>query len=342
MNLRHILLLTVVILTASDLYSQRPPNKSYDCYDIELGTSGESHSPSIPYSSIIVADERPDTMKAGYYYSGLKDKGAQRVCFDKGLQYQVNSFYNARIQRNTGTANSILACVKKLWFGTYDTTDIKENKLPIRTRKLFLKIEFYENDRSCYYPLYRFDTTINMNEMPGKSPAFVLETALNASVRKMINNNINRQHTRCLSRHQIDSFNNTANTYPIQKEKVAKKGVYMSYIEFRNNEPAYTAFNVRYSKTGDVVTIPSADRDSVINAWAISDGKKMYVRLGSNLFELFKSGDCYDFYGYDIYFQERRPNMYTTPIVVLPLMAITAKGTPRKPFQVDIETGEIY
>ena len=345
MKIKLFLSLAFACLAASAYSQSISPNSRYSCYTLELTQKMQSVV-SLPYASITVVDKRPDTSKAGYYYAYSSDQNVRKVCFRKNMEAEVSSFMNSYINYNTDSANKkIYAYIKKIWFGTYDTTDLKENKITLRTRKLSIKIEFYLNDQSCFYPLYRFDSTYNLEDMPGKQPSFALETGLIASLRKLsINIHVDTRKLQCLSRPQIDSFNAVSGNYPVLQETIAKKGVYMSLDQFRNNQPAYTKFRMRFRSSSDDVIIPGSGKgaeDTVVKAWAVCDGEKMYFRINNNYFALFKSGATYDFYGFDIHFKTSTGNR-NTGLGIQMLTMMTSKATKSKPLQVNLENGEVY
>lgn len=323
-------------------FAQVRPSDKYDCYTLDLNKNNEAGL-KIPYHSINISDERPDTSKAGYLYPWENNKGVKKICFKNGMHEQLSSFFNSYLQYNSESEISLLACVKNLWFGTYDTTDIKENKLTVRTKKLAIRIEFYKKDQNCYYPLYRFDSTFNMSEMPGKKPSAVLEMALVASLKRLEKNYyLNNSALKCLSGQQIDSFNNVSKNFPVLKEQIAKKGVYMTVGQFRSNLPAYTEFTLKLSRERDELFVKGIEGPSPINPWAVSTGEKMYIRLAQNYFQIFRSGYTYDFFGYDTFFSAPTSNPNTTPLGVTLLNLMTAKQTHSRPYQVNLETGEIY
>ena len=346
MNLKKIVLNAVAILIVLATHSQRPPNVKYDCYTIDLTSGTESIRIAAPYTSIIVADERSDTMKAGYYYPGIKDINCQKICFEKGLTHQLTAFFNSDRRQTTATPDrNVLACIKTLWFGNYDTIHYTEYVREERTRKLYLKIEFYRQDESCYQPLYRFDTTINLTSQVGIRPADALRSALEASVRRLTNTGLASSGSACLTRPQIDSFNRRHHGYAILKEEVAEKGVYLSFEQFRDNKPQYTKFR-RVFATGklDKLFVPGQNgKDSAIVAWAVSEGDKMFIQWNGNYFQMFRSGANYDFYGSDFLYLPFRSTPQSWEVRGGRNHArdvdLLAK---RKPFQLDITTGKVY
>ncbi len=340
--MKQIFAVSVTLIFNLVSHTQQIPDAKYSYHVLEL-TGIRDARIALPFQSIVVSDERSDTLKAGYFYSGRNGKVIKKVCFKNGMTTQVSFFVNSYFQFNTESKSSILACVKKMWFGTYDTTDIKENKLTVRSRKLIFRIEFYRKDQNCYYPLYRFDSTINMNGIIGNNLTSIVELALAASLKKLSRvGESNSLNLKCLSQRQIDSFNTISKRFPILKEKIAKKGVYMTVEEFRNNKPAYTDFSLKLGRGNDQLSVKGIEGPSAVKAWAVSDGEKMYIRMANNYFEIFRSGYTYDFYGFDVFFHASAPNNRTTPLGITLLNLMTVKRTSSRPFQLDLESGEVY
>jgi hypothetical protein len=95
--------------------------------------------------------------------------------------------------------------------------------------------------------------------------------------------------------------------YPILKDTSLVKGVYKNFIEFRDNAPGIIMdFSIKekanytgaaYDATKGVVK--TAD-GKVSNVWGYSDGKRIFIKLGEEFFQVFVEEGIFWFDGYDI------------------------------------------
>jgi hypothetical protein len=97
------------------------------------------------------------------------------------------------------------------------------------------------------------------------------------------------------------------NQYPILKDTSLVKGVYKNFIEFRDNAPGIIVdFSIRekanYTGAAYDVTrgvIKTAD-GTVANVWGYSDGKRIFVKLGEEFFQVLTEDGILWFEGYDV------------------------------------------
>jgi hypothetical protein len=321
------------------------PDAVFNCFPVNLDLIQSAEKRIFPYKEIIVVDERPDTSKFGYWYSKKEPRGV-KLCIKSGFQKSVSSFINSYLKDNLNpSGNSILACIKKCWTNSDD----------YEYRTISLKIEFYIQAESCYYALYRFDQEFTGNKNEYSEPTESLEKAIIASISKLYQSKSITTDMKCLSFGQIDSFNNQYKMLPVLKEKFAKKGVYMNFTQFKNNQPAYTEFETSLDERADALFVRGKNlKDSAVtDAWGFSDGDNMYVRIKMNFFPLFRHGNTFDLYGFDSITESRVFNSVPPPYYGNSSMSaldvgiqgllgmIKSKSKNLKPYQVNMETGQL-
>jgi hypothetical protein len=87
---------------------------------------------------------------------------------------------------------------------------------------------------------------------------------------------------------------------PILKE-TPRKGVYLTFNQFKNNQPAFADFDVSLSENADAIFVKGKilQDSAIIDAWGFSDGKNTYIRVNSNFFLLLKAADNFEFYSFE-------------------------------------------
>src|SRR4030095_14178113 len=96
--------------------------------------------------------------------------------------------------------------MRKIWIGEYDTSVIVNGD--VKVKLVFLKAEFYLKESDCFYPLYRFDSSILVQKGNNEKIFGAIEGILIASLRKALNFNYsNFKNQICISKASIDSFN---------------------------------------------------------------------------------------------------------------------------------------
>lgn len=364
MNLKIFTLAFLVIIHCK-LFSQRrvlPEDTRLslaECLTIDIDSLVFSPAVSRPFSAIVVADERFDRTKLGYFYAPKKNE-LLKMCTKKNTAEGVADFLNNYFSRSSSQAtDSVFVHLKKLWIKNDDPyangKDAKISGYSIR-----LKAEFYLKRESCFYPLYRFDSTLYVEGTSEKAPGMLIRKGLTASVRKLNTSLFPAQGLSCLSLSQIDSFNRASRNIPILKEVTPRKGIYLTFNEFRNNQPAFTDFKISFEERSDFLSISGkAINDSIVNdAWGFSDGTTIFIRHGKNFFPLFRAGGNFEFYAfnkitvdksfpYPYYPSYQRGNNVANVInngtgLLLSRITTKSKSSDIRLYTLDIETGKIY
>ncbi len=349
--MRRIIIL-VLFLKSIEVFSQKDqvsekdsPNERFDYFYFKLKLSKVSEKKVFPFNSVTVLDERLDTTKLGYSFinSHIPRK---KFCFQDGTKKEISTFLHGYLHENYSILNNtLIVCLKKFWIVSYAKKDYD----------LFLKIEFYLKDDSCYRPLYRIDSMFSAR----LDLTTFIENALIQTTSRLDEVSIfEYKQLICVSSNQLEAFNQKPKQVPVLKEKMAAKGVYLNFEQFKNNRPAFTDFVVSFDNLTDIIYVKdhNGKDSSVINAWAISDGEIAYLKYGYNFFPLFRSGDNFDFYAFDkivpggFFPNASRPTSpYTNPKVAALdvglkgiLSSIRIKSKNLMPLQLDMENGEVY
>jgi len=261
-----------------------------ECVYVLPDTSGLVVSNKLPFSKITIIDARPDTIKLGYLYASARQEKLI-VCTQKNISQIMSAFLTDNfIAPGASREDKILGCIRKFW--------ISDVGIDTSNYVLSLKVEYYLNRGACFYPFYRFDSSIvltGMAETWGSS----INKAISASVRKLFQvDRINIHQLQCYSLRQIDSFNYAAINIAILRNMHIQRGVYFSFNHFKRNKPWYPNFEIGSDNESDVIYVKGKNlKDSAINdAWGFSDGSSLFIRYGDNFYPLYRTGDNFEFF----------------------------------------------
>src|SRR5262245_57887934 len=201
-----------------------------DCTYVKPDTSMRRQAPAHLFRAINISDCRFDTSKLGSIY-GMSNHERLIVCMQGGLISRLTSLLNGRLASGPPASDDrVLACLRKFWITSYGRESIQYD--------LSFRIEYYLNRGSCFYPLYRFDTSYVLDGSP-EGWAAPINAGVLASARKLYRADRNIDQLKCYSNKQVDSFNYAGRDLPILKDKLIRRGVYLSFGQFKRNMPEY-------------------------------------------------------------------------------------------------------
>lgn len=323
--------------------------------EIELPASDQSKI-KIPYKSIQIYDKRNDTTAVGFTnLSGITAVFALKG----GTAASIHSFITTATQFDDTSNQELILMVRKFWFSSeiehdeiYETNEREEAPfLP----GIIAKFEFYVKQNDQYIILHRFDTIIKMTKTLKKTKEELFALALHASIKKTSTIDVQQRLKTGTKRswNEIDLFSTQYHSMPVQTASVYKKGVYLSYDEFKNNHPSIEEYEIRNGKLGDMLVIKDANGVSypMRNVWGFCDGKTIYIKTADNFFPLY-------FYKTAVYtkairFLKRSSGRGAKELAYLVLPMPVADGLNKsgalkkyemllKPYQIDLETGELF
>ncbi len=329
---------------------------------------------------IMVLDARADTAHAGCMQKKVvkmdaiafeERKDVQRVNrtplflqLKSGVQNEVQQFVNNYLPpAGADTMPGILMVLKKLWLSDEMNIDGKVNdsrRVPVHEQKKVqdwtsgadVQIEFYLRKGSDYYALYRYDTVIARTLTIAEYGPEYIVLALTLSLEKMavMDNKITAiASRRKFSLEEISQHNRSAYNIPVLIDTALTRGVYMSFEEFKNNQPSQTGFTIKREKLADFLYLKHADGSEVVarEVWGYSDGKKAFVRAGDNFFVLQRVQHAFYVFGAkSLKWQESA----AIPLAVAPatggVAVVSARtdgyGMQLRPYQLDWATGNLY
>lgn len=356
-NHKNLLLFICLVLNAACLAQKDEDRADFSGFDISyFRLSTPKQVLSLPVSGIEVHDIRFDTSYIGLL--GTRANNLHYIRLKQGFTAEIRKYYQS-LTATDQPAQAVLHCfIRKLFLTNHIPVDNSEELRTMADRYdrdeksgIFFVAEFYEQQDSIYRPLYRIDTLISDYKNIQREGQDYLERALKAGLVKAGQLNWTKYHEKAvrLSRHYIDSFNTARISIPAVTDTL-KKGIYLTYEDFRQNKPSDREFTVNKSKKGDFLYIKNNRGEDVLftDLWGYCDGKDRYIFSASNYFKLHRTGNGFTIFGAKEHTGKKRyrPTLGPGPgpggVYYGGSTTVTKYYLDKSYFQLDMETGKIY
>ena len=338
-----------------------PNNLRAKIFELSVKTVAPG-SLKLPFQSIKIMDSRFDTSKIGFRLSRRflsANSVFEKIMLNPGIEKGIENFYNEYYKDNfTPNGKILLISLKKLWInnipGGPGGNQRKEiGELSSSQQDIYAKFEYFLGSVNAYVPMKRIDTVFKLTtdrkvedydpKDENKLPFFCF------ALEKMIEN-VNYEFyikdlekKKKMSVEDIQAYNATAKNIPILNEPV-KKGVFLTFIEFKSNQPSVISFSKKKIPKKKIYEITDENDNVILNYFAYYDGEKLAI--AKHLADLFPTNISQDNYGmYKVnssfqFFENYLSYTYTnTGNINQDFRDYILVKVPRV---VDMETGEIY
>jgi hypothetical protein len=311
--MKHPIFIAFLLWSSLEGTAQAPASlRSLNAVTINLvNTDDLAYHPGV-FSRFEVVDERPDTARIGIhnYDPILGHTRNRQLILHQPAAREIADYLNTRFAR-PGAGCAALIVLRNLWLS--DANYIKEEKvknpdiLEERTH-IRLKAEIYAFKDSFYVPLVRYDTTQTYkrgNTYNNLTTYYALwDKDLSAVLSDMADSAAGlaparTENGRHLQRDEILQFNRSRFDAAINGNPTLTPGVYASFGEFRNNAPSIPHFEIRQEKKDQLLYIQDANGSFYYShdAWGYCDGRSIYIMRDGKLYELWKEGNAFYFFG---------------------------------------------
>ena len=324
-------------------------------YFKELKLTAQRTAPAeikFPFSSIRIIDSRFDTSKIGFLPVDniIQDKRNvfRKIRFKGGIVKPLQKYYND-YYKNSFKQNGfeLLIVMKRFWVSGVDYTRDKRivltNSLEATTN-LYCKWEYYLGNDGHYLPVKRLDTIMQVND---EIAQFIDEEfderrlgKFKFLLKAMIELNDFEKKAEMFDRlpnktiEEILNFNAKRNELIVLKDSAFKKGIYLSFEEFKNNKPSivdYKEEKTRYKIFKAERYLTDSQGNLINNYWGYSDGEIFrYGKYGND--RIFRVGNTFEFF---VQINNAEANN-STPVTTRDKIKVWF------PYQIDMETGNIY
>ncbi len=319
---------------------------------------------SLTFSNLEVYDRRNDSSFVGFYktmYSRNKSFGTV-LKTENTTSNSVYSFLEPQIAFDQQSNYRLVLLIRKLWLSKeIENTEVRDYN--IKMQKALLPgivtcFEFYAKKGEQLIPLLKFDTTIfHHNRNLALIDEELIQTTLTSAIDKLSRTRYRQkiENGRTYSWQQIDSFSSRTNHIEILHTTSFKKGVYLTYNDFKNNTPSIQDFEIKKSEFAHTLFVKDEQGNQypVRKIWGFSDGENVFIKSADIFFKLEKyNNNFYSWASKNISMVTKVP---VGDIIGLGVISVATGGAagghlPRKTkaalhlklYQLDLETGTLY
>ena len=329
-----------------------------------------------------VLDLRADTSMVGFMQKKIVDpipglfnsaeiQTEQRVnkkptfiSLREGLQRETLQFIQHSINfRDDTSLPGILMVIKKLWLSDElnlnyhiyaDSRFAGPASLDVWTSGIDVTIEFYLHDGNSYYPMYRYDSVISkaltISEYGSQYIALAFQLAMGKLAQMDSRIPVIMNKTK-FSLAEIKLHIQNDYNVPALRDTAFRQGVYMSFNEFKNNNPSKADFELKRDRLADIVYIKQQDGTDYVarNIWGYCDGKNVYVASADNFFLLQRIANAFYIFGAKSPKRNESRNNASAgsyngaPGAPVPYQYNNVRTAIQlEPFQLDWSTGKLY
>jgi hypothetical protein len=349
-QMKHLcLFLLIFLFLIHTCYSQQDePAKVFNKIKkefIEFKSKAEQAGSVLPFSNIKVIDKRYDTSCMGYMKYGSKVIQHSKLVTKNNLSADLENYLSDLNKKNFSSNNkSLVMVIKKLWFHT----DYNSNKTFDNAKNMSyffaLNIDFYIRSGNLYTPFMREDTIIKIPiKVFQRLKGILIGEALQNVFNDLLLSKAPDISSNKITFSELNTYYEERFNLPIFYTSSLQKGVYMTFEEFKNNAPSVLVFEVTKTKLTDDIYVEHENK-FILNrtAWGYCDGTNTFVKLGMNLFQLFRQGFTYSLFGNTriILAPSGMSSSGSIGIDVLSTIFPPKSAIDVTPIQLDMETGK--
>ncbi|MEJ8844687.1 hypothetical protein WG954_19995 [Lacibacter sp. H375] len=362
-------LLSLFLLTiALSLSAQRNIQKAFNPEEfstaiIKLTVPKSPKLVSLSFSGMDVYDKRNDSSFAGFY----KTKHSRTKSFvtilktEEATSTSVYSFLEPQISFDRQSNYRLVLLIRKLWLSKeIENTEARDHNIMMQKALLpgiITCFEFYAKQGEQLTPLLRYDTTIlHHNPNLALIDEELLQTTLTSAIDKLSKTNYRQKMEtgRTYSWLQVDSFSTTTSRIEILHTASFKKGVYLTYDDFKNNRPSIGDFEIKKTEFAHTLFVKDEQGNQypTRKIWGFSDGENLFIKSADIFFKLENFNN--NFYCW----ASKNVSMVTTvsfgDLIALGFISAATGATGGKAgrktkaalflklYQLDLETGHLY
>jgi hypothetical protein len=344
--MKKVFILAMIQISVLSLFSQKDDGLHYirNAQTITENFKEDLYysSQKIPFKEIQVIDKRYDTTKIGYTNST-----AFKVKLEMPWSDILNNYFKNNFDPSSG--KSLVVVIKSFWL----QRGVIEKFLK---KKIILKdvfstgddgggccttdIDVYTKSDNAFQALFKIDTFfINMLKNFRRNTLnqfFFLP--FDSLFHKLATIDVGT----LLSKRKKITFAELTNYYdgrfnlPILNDSIIRKGIFLTFDDFKKNQPSETNFNFQQGKLTDELYIGNKPNERVVDSyWGFFDGKDLYIRAGYSAFKAIRQSGSFELYG-----AVSISNYHNNPLPGD--IKFNSMGMDKKILQVNMDTGELY
>lgn len=260
---------------------------------VEIKTKGdpllEAH-----FSSVIIYDFRADKSKLGFARAGEKIED-RRFVFPSDDEQYLNKKINKLFSRDAKSNDTIVLFLKNLWLyeGRQQASAVKREltgDIQLISH-CFIHCDVYSSNAGIITALGTIDTILTSNGWIVNKGDDLLKEAL-VSTLGMSDSLLQLNRATTNSGVIKPDLN-----LPVVLAEHPKKGIYLSFKDFLNNNPDTASFEAEINGRKRILK-SSAYADSIVaKCWGYSDGDAIFMNINNDYYRLNRSQNTFDLKG---------------------------------------------
>ena len=349
-----ILLLAPVFLFAQNERKEKLNPERLQVKEFDLNAEPpEPSSEKLPFSSIKIIDSRFDTSLIGFAHNpdlfDGKRNSFKRLRLKGRCSDAIQTFLQSRFENSFDSSGfMLLIVIKKFWLSGIEYNKTKELDVSANfnsTKSLYCKWEYYLGKGDSYLPVKRVDTiwtlVDNLDERVMEKFEKKQKDFLRSSIQLLVGmldysmgiQLFDQQKKKSLQ--DIVNYNEARFKIPILNNSGLTQGVFVNFEEFRNNKPSILHFKEK-KKSYDLSRIQKFIEDENGNQinpyWAYFDGEDIrHGKYGNDI--LYRTGNTFALFNKMVWYTaENRQGIFYDK----------QRHEVWVPYEIDMETGEVY
>jgi len=257
---------------------------------------------ALPVNSIEVLDARFDQSRIGIK-TIFNDKSFQQqdVIFPDSFTGYLQPVMNSWFLPDSSSPDKLVLLLKNFRV----TENISDLLMKGKNKEVFFQLVaavYLQRNDKCYKVglinkwFNNYDSRINNIKISNNEHETLVTNVL---INQLRNTKFSIDpDSKAYSRNEIEEAIRSRFNVPILHEK-PKKGVFITFDDFLQNQPSYTTFErVEYKNSLGVLVDSAGKRINFKSAWGFSNGEQVFYFLGENFYELKKRSGLYELKAY--------------------------------------------
>jgi hypothetical protein len=318
---------------------------------LKYDSSNQVFDFSLPFSKIEIIDYRFDTSKIGYAIYN-KPENHTKLVVPGGVREFLTMRLNASLKnymQSTAPATLVIV-LKKLWLEYASVNellrskDIKDESLLRaynRNTFCFSDMDVVVKTEDSYQALIRLTYNFTREEAGRYSDFHLLMMPFDSLINKILSIDVAAALTN-KKKFSLDELHvNYGKRFdiPILTSDSLHRGIFLSFADFKKNKPSYPDFKYKIFELSTELTIEQDGKGvAITDYWGFFTGKDLYVKPGFLPFRVVRQGNTFDMLG-TMRSKRKEGSIQLYSGFSIPTSTVS---TVLYPFQVDMETGNVY
>lgn len=300
-------------------------------------------SGKIPFNKIIVYDYRFDTSKLGYFeYS---QRSFEEIKLKQSWTVLLNRYFKNNL--DASSPSTLFLFIRSYWLkrGIFDELSNKKIKQRAWGEDLesagacLAAIDVYSGNDSTMKALFRVEESFlnfyNFNKTKIDNWIFLPFDSVVHRLQREDVAGLTRQK-RDLRLSEVHAHYANRLNLPVLNTPV-RKGVFLSFNDFKKNQPYETEFKLKTSKlTDELYAVTKNSEELLADYWGFYDGTSLFIRSGYNVFPAIRLHNTFEILGAK-YISHVHNNPQPGDLIPVNKLKLD-----KKILQLNMETGKFY